>query len=1189
MNRYYWLALFLMIVVIASLTAIWTIDVTDQYLQQRIEFTLKIIGAVGTILAIITFFWGKSKQKIEKPFARENDEVTSYSELLSPVESISQYLLHLESMLNEYGANRKRYVELSTETEFPAFENEIKLMQSFEWAENKWTEDSFTSTRKPINFLHAHESFQRYILLGDPGSGKSTCLHYLVTELISKYRSGASELLPIFVTLSEWRDRRVSALDFLRSSFNKLAGSSNYLTKEFDNFLAQGKFLVIFDGLNEMPDRYYHEETEKEKNIESKVNILMKLSTGEPFRSMQDPRERSLRELAVSRAIRTKFIVSCRTHEFFGSPDWQEVHVLPMDINQIHQFLENYMGIDNSGELERTLEQNETLNMLAQNPFFLQSMISAFSPELNLVNNKGQFLEYLTRKLLDREKNRGLIFDVKDVIKTASKLAFRMLQKDLIGSQVELASQGQNYYLALNVLLGTGLVIKRSEGKITFYHQLIQEFFAAVALRDKYVFRSVKRLLRHKKWSEVIILWYEIGTETGLFSRLLKGLKQKIGLRMRFWGSDFIFTLLYCFLITNLLIDIIFKGSYILPILKTYPIPALITALILPLVIRTIGLNITYDGQAIANSAYILGKIANPIAIEYLIEAFARLQAGEQQTVVAKSLILFKENAIPNLLHGLLSKNQKIKKGCIEALGLLGNEEAVDPLLLILNKNEPKYFYQTVTALSRIEDPRVNPAIAKTISRSPGGCSTALSGGIGISSQFKNFKDFNPEVFDILKQSVEKGQPSSCRNIGILAIGSYGHFEGLKVLENIAMDEEESNIIRKTAINSIALLKTADAVPILINIYEKNPTLANVVAFSLGNVRYKESTDQLIPILNHPDWQMRLSAVVALGEILTPNSFSILVNKYLDENNEVRKALAKTCGRIGGTEALNILKNLCKDSENSVRVAALECMDFYFPSFAKDLFLTLAKEKSFPERELVIEYLGFYRFPEVRTTLLDLCADLNDRIKIKTVESLHRLDRNLDQELRQVLIPSQRGLKHKIILFLKRKFQIDELILLLRGNIARKNNLLFEDSEFRRRFRPWLIIFALLIIISFLFLPGIIAAVSIRLVLFLSPFLWKAKWVTLSFIIATVISFLPWVRNGKKVKFLGIVYKAIRFLGILIVVILICATLLTRWWLLVSVIVIGLIVFIVAKKFLSRYFSNVIQKNMEKTSVIGLT
>jgi predicted NACHT family NTPase len=59
-------------------------------------------------------------------------------------------------------------------------DQDIELLQSFVWMERNWKGMAKIDEKKPIDLLKAHEVFRNYVLLGEPGSGKTTCLQYLI-------------------------------------------------------------------------------------------------------------------------------------------------------------------------------------------------------------------------------------------------------------------------------------------------------------------------------------------------------------------------------------------------------------------------------------------------------------------------------------------------------------------------------------------------------------------------------------------------------------------------------------------------------------------------------------------------------------------------------------------------------------------------------------------------------------------------------------------------------------------------------------------------------------------------------------------------------------------------------------------------------------------------------------------------
>jgi len=274
MNRYFKLALITGgFLVILFITRIWLLDISNPITQKRIEYTLAFGEFICSVSIVILTIIGLRDEKKKNIIVNVPNETARKNENTLPLEeSINQYLSNLESFLEQNSIARPAFVQLSTQTKQESSFQDIELLQSFLWLKRSWQGDSLNEVNRPINLLKAHEVFRNYILLGEPGSGKTTCMQYLVSDLISKYREKSSDLLPVFISLSDWEDRRTSAIEFLRSRIKRIAGSTNYLVSEFENLLSQGKFLIVLDGLNEMPNRYY--EKAEEGNIESRKLIF---------------------------------------------------------------------------------------------------------------------------------------------------------------------------------------------------------------------------------------------------------------------------------------------------------------------------------------------------------------------------------------------------------------------------------------------------------------------------------------------------------------------------------------------------------------------------------------------------------------------------------------------------------------------------------------------------------------------------------------------------------------------------------------------------------------------------------------------------------------------------------------------------------------------------------------------------
>jgi hypothetical protein len=145
-----------------------------------------------------------------------------------------------------------------------------------------------------------------------------------------------------------------------------------------------------------------------------------------------DRREIWLRELAADK-VSCHFVITCRSHEYLGSPDWQVVRVLDMDQDQTDSFIALYSKPDAARALKQELAENSALAAVAGNPFFLCTIVATYRPGINL-SSRGAILNALLNMLLQAADERGHIIATSDIDEVSVK-AHQMIARGMIGDR----------------------------------------------------------------------------------------------------------------------------------------------------------------------------------------------------------------------------------------------------------------------------------------------------------------------------------------------------------------------------------------------------------------------------------------------------------------------------------------------------------------------------------------------------------------------------------------------------------------------------------------------------------------------------------------------------------------------------------------------------------------------------------
>ena len=341
------------------------------------------------------------------------------------------------------------------------------------------------------------------VLLGRPGSGKTTLLKRLQLDTAWAELAGATGRTAFFVPLNAFRGRqRGQPPPPPREWLAGIWRTHNPSLQEFEAFFSEGRLLLLLDGLNEIPHREaqeYRDYVEQWRDF-----VRQTLSCGNTI------------------------LFSCRSLNYSASLGSEgvpvrQVRVEPLEPLQIESFLHLHLGAELGAVVYEQLCDNERQLQLLSTPFFLRLLTEQVNDSGAMPAGQAALLTGFVRRALHREvvERRHHLFepgsllsedDVQQIIHRAwdtdfdlpgegpllprlAALAFAMqdTEAENEASQVRIKEQKARALLALpqaRELVAAAIQLnvldkdlKRRE--LLFYHQLIQEYFAARILAQE--------------------------------------------------------------------------------------------------------------------------------------------------------------------------------------------------------------------------------------------------------------------------------------------------------------------------------------------------------------------------------------------------------------------------------------------------------------------------------------------------------------------------------------------------------------------------------------------------------------------------------------------------------------------------------------------------------------------------------
>ncbi|PAZ17867.1 hypothetical protein CLM62_00150 [Streptomyces sp. SA15] len=433
------------------------------------------------------------------------------------------------------------YVQVRVQEQQPLrFVREDELAQNrAASAQDRTRSEAFATDRTAASHtfapIDALQRYQRIVVVGDPGAGKTTMLRHLALRMATQSEGESLPELPAYVELFR----------FVESGYDSLLGYLTTLLRGQQGFVAA---------------REYVEEKLTDGTLALLLDGLDEVLGGESAEAAAGAYHRVTEELTwlTTRFPRALIVTTCRRHGWQGGlPQFQVLEALDFEWPQIETFIANWFGERDHRRdgLVRALSANARLQTLAANPLLLSLIAIVYERDLELPERRAALYRRCVEVLLrewdaHRKITRYSRFTTdrkQDLLKQIAWLYHQRGQRyfpedDLLGLIADFLPtidlpRTDNRAILDEIAAQYGLLKAQAHGWYGFLHLTLQEHFAAVALLERGS-AGIERAVaaRYDPWWEEVILLLAgaLPDATGL---LLGVLRLKPG-RRRTRGGD---------------------------------------------------------------------------------------------------------------------------------------------------------------------------------------------------------------------------------------------------------------------------------------------------------------------------------------------------------------------------------------------------------------------------------------------------------------------------------------------------------------------------------------------------------------------------------------------------------------------------------------------------------------------------
>lgn len=849
----------------------------------------------------------------------------------------------------------------------------------------------------------------RTILLGEPGSGKSMCLSQIALQAAAEVANGGP--LPFFVPLADWEDVNQPAEAFLRDQFVKQHGPDNHYARGFEAHMRRGEFLLLLDGLNEVPGRAARQRDQvrvRGSDLQQHPHRTAAEVMESFGRTATDPREQSLARVLGGHGSSSKVVVSCRTHEydksFTGtSTEWASIEITPLAALQIESFVRGRRPEDADAVLT-TLSENPALAGLADNAFLLNSVVALPLGVLRDVRGKADLMDHLLSASIDEAKIDEPL-PVRDAVERLGSVAFRMIGLWRIGNQAPMPLRTDDDRSAATLIAATPLVVELDD-EYYFQHQIVQEYFAARWLSRRRFGRRPIRLLVDRRWSEIIVFWIQPDRRNekpraGRLTRRCLRARNLPWRRPRRSGNQavnsfnaFVGITLIVFLASALTTALLGPAT-------TLPFPTAWFALTPVAVVAglfvasILGKSLSCHGAIASNAAYSLAVAGEVAQLPYVVRSF-RSTLTKERSDVALSLGSVGPTLIEHGEKGLRSRSWKVRAGSVLSLGAVAGRypdslDRIRPLLRgAAQSDDLRLMPSTVAAIVRSGDDQLESYLDGLLSKVEQMNAMAVAVRIQPLSTMIDpvGVHWSPAVVRSLTRSLQDRSNPAARYAGLLVVDALCVPGTESVLMDLIADPAEDRGIRIMAARALGGFRSEEAGNAFLGL--RSTVAPEVLTCGLRRLSPEHHLEALLEMAETNVSSVRVATATVLGSASDVRAIQRLRHLVDDESAAVR-AVAIDALRHDDDAVLAAFGSAVRDTSEDVRDASLRAICSRQTKRRQLAVERIATDEGASARAAATRCLAAFGEP-ARPTLRNLTSSPHRKTKRAARQALRHID-----------------------------------------------------------------------------------------------------------------------------------------------------------------------------------------------------